>query len=72
MNKKPSLDLLMASAGNLLASMVLSGLILGYLLDSWLGTTPIFMLGFGALGLFGGFQRVHRLVGAKDGRSDES
>lgn len=52
--------------------MVLSGLILGYLVDSWLGTAPIFMLSLGALGLFGGFRRVHKMVGAKDRESDES
>mgnify|MGYP000753280653 CR=1 FL=1 len=72
MNKNPLSDVLMVSAGNILASMVLSGLILGYLVDSWLGTAPIFMLSLGALGLFGGFRRVHKMVGAKDRESDES
>ena len=71
MNKNPLSGLLMVSAGNIFASMVISGLVLGYLVDSWLGTQPIFMLSLGALGLIGGFQRVHKLLGAKDRDSHE-
>jgi len=66
MNKNPLSGLLMVSAGNIFASMVISGLVLGYLVDSWLDTRPIFMLSLGALGLIGGFQRVHKLLGVKD------
>ncbi len=72
MKKSPLSDLLMVSAGNVFASMVISGLLLGYLVDGWLDTRPIFMLGFGALGLVGGFQRVHKLLGAKDKQRHES
>ncbi|OYY75224.1 MAG: hypothetical protein B7Y40_02075 [Gammaproteobacteria bacterium 28-57-27] len=71
MNKNPLSGLLMVSAGNIFASMVISGLLLGYLLDSWLDTRPIFMLSVGALGLIGGFLRVHKLLGAKDKDSHE-
>lgn len=66
MKKNPLSDLLMVSAGNVFASMVISGLLLGYLMDGWLDTRPMFMLGFGVLGLIGGFQRVHRMLAAKD------
>jgi len=72
MNKNPLSGLLMVSAGNIFASMVISGLVLGYLIDSWLDTRPIFMLSLGALGLVGGFQRVHKMLGMKDKDRDES
>ncbi|MEE9327136.1 MAG: AtpZ/AtpI family protein [Cocleimonas sp.] len=49
-------------AGNMLASMVIAGFFLGYLVDQWLDKTPIFMLSFGALGLVGGMKRVHELL----------
>ncbi|MEW5838715.1 MAG: AtpZ/AtpI family protein [Pseudomonadota bacterium] len=66
MKKNPLSDLLMVSAGNVFASMVIAGLLLGYLVDGWLDVRPMFMLGFGVLGLIGGFMRVHKLLGAKD------
>ena len=72
MKKNPLSDLLMVSAGNVFASMVISGLLLVYLVDGWLDTRPIFMLSLGALGLIGGFQRVHKLLGAKDKQRHES
>jgi len=72
MSKNPLSGLLMVSAGNIFASMVISGLVLGYLVDSWFDTRPIFMLSLGALGLIGGFQRVHKLLGVKDRDSHES
>ena len=66
MSKNPLADLLMVSAGNVFASMVISGLLLGYLLDGWLDTRPLFMLALGGLGLVGGFMRVHQMLRAKD------
>lgn len=44
---------------------------LGYLLDRWLHTAPIFLLIFGALGFAGGiYEVIHRLTGkrAADGQ----
>jgi F0F1-type ATP synthase assembly protein I len=44
---------------------------LGYLLDRWLHTAPIFLLIFGALGFAGGiYEVIHRLTGkrARDGQ----
>lgn len=57
---KPSL--LHIGAGNIFASMIISGLILGYFVDQWLETTPIFMLLFGVLGFVGGMKRIHALL----------
>ncbi len=48
--------------GTLLASMVLSGFLLGYWTDVWLDTKPAFMLVFGGFGLVGGILKVHRLL----------
>jgi F0F1-type ATP synthase assembly protein I len=72
MNKNPLSGLLSVSAGNVFASMVISGLLLGYLVDSWFDTRPVFMLIFGALGLIGGFKRVHQLLGMRDREHHES
>lgn len=59
--KKPNkfkTNLLMAGAGNMLASMAISGFILGYLTDYILGTIPLFLIGFGILGAVGGVLKV--------------
>jgi F0F1-type ATP synthase assembly protein I len=72
MNKNPLAGLLSVSAGNVFASMVISGLLLGYLVDSWFDTRPVFMLIFGALGLIGGIKRVHQLLGMRDREHHES
>lgn len=49
-------------AGNVFASMVISGFIIGFFIDQWLDTTPIFMMGFGVLGLVGGMMKVHEMI----------
>lgn len=48
--------------GAILASMVLSGFLLGYWTDAWLDTRPLFMLLFAGLGLIGGILKVHKLL----------
>ena len=48
--------------GTLLASMTVSGFFLGYWVDVWLDTKPIFMLLFGILGLVGGMLKVYKLL----------
>ena len=55
-------SLLHIGAGNIFASMIISGLIIGYFVDQWLGTLPIFMLLFGVLGFIGGMKRIHALL----------
>jgi len=54
--------LLLIGVGTMLSSMVVAGFLLGYWVDDWLGTPPIFMLVFGGLGLAGGSLKVYRLL----------
>lgn len=49
-------------AGTILTSMALAGLLLGYALDSWLATRPLFMLVFGCLGFVGGMLNLCKLL----------
>jgi ATP synthase protein I len=53
------------SAGLRVMSEFVSGIIvgagLGWLLDRWLGTSPLFLLAFLALGFGAGFRNVYRL-----------
>ncbi len=53
---------LMLGVGSMLTAMIASGFILGYLIDSWLGTMPLFLLSFGVLGFIGGMLKVHKLM----------
>lgn len=54
--------LLLVSVGTMLTSMVVAGFLLGYGLDVWLETQPVFMLLLGALGFIGGIMKVYRLL----------
>ncbi len=54
--------LILISVGTMLSSIVVAGFLLGYWLDAWLGTTPVFMLLFGVLGFVGGFLKVFKLL----------
>ncbi len=58
--EKPNLILI--SVGTMLTSMILAGFILGFVVDSWLQTTPIFLLLFGFLGVLGGILKAYRLL----------
>ncbi len=46
----------------MLTSTVISGFLLGYGLDYWLETTPLFMLSCGALGFIGGSLKVYNML----------
>lgn len=46
----------------MLTSMVVSGFLLGYAMDVWIETKPIFMVLFGGLGFIGGFIKVYKLL----------
>ena len=59
-NKGPGL--LLISVGTMLSSMVIAGFLLGYGLDVWLDTKPIFMLIFGVMGFVGGILKVYKLL----------
>lgn len=52
----------MAGAGNMLASMGISGFIIGYLTDYIFGTNPLFLISFGLLGFVGGFLKVKDMM----------
>jgi len=54
--------LALIGAGTILTSMALAGLLLGYVLDNWLDTLPIFMFVFGCLGFVGGILKLHKLL----------
>jgi len=59
-SKKPGL--LLIGVGQILTSMIVSGFLLGYLLDLYFETRPIFLLILGGLGFIGGFLKVYRLL----------
>lgn len=62
MTKPKSPGVLLIGVGSILASTVISGFVLGYFTDIWLGTTPLFMLALGGLGFIGGFLKVYKLL----------
>jgi ATP synthase protein I len=48
--------------GTILSSMIVAGFLLGYGVDRWLDSQPIFMILFGGLGLGGGILKVYKLL----------
>ena len=62
--------LLQVGAGNMFASSVIAGLLIGFALDSWLETAPIFMLLVGGLGVVAGMRNARKSLLAT-GRDDE-
>lgn len=54
--------LLLISVGTMLSSTVVAGFLLGYWVDGWLETSPVFMILFGGMGLVGGFLKVFKLL----------
>ena len=54
--------LVLVGAGTMLTSMVVAGFLLGYAVDTWLQSRPVFMLICGGLGAIGGFMKVSRLL----------
>ncbi len=60
--KEKRLNLLLMGVGSILTSMIASGLILGFAIDWWLGTTPLFMMSLCALGFVGGLLKVLKLI----------
>lgn len=57
--------LMNVGAGNVFASTVIAGLLLGYGVDYWLGSAPVAMLIGGFLGFVGGMRNAHRLMQAQ-------
>lgn len=62
MSKAGGTGLALVGVGTTLSSTVLAGLLLGYGLDAWLGTLPLFMFILGCLGLAGGILKVYKLL----------
>ncbi len=71
-SKATKTSLLHVGAGNVFASMIISGLIIGYFVDQWLATLPIFMLLFGVLGFVGGMKKIHALLQYQNTGKDEN
>ncbi|WFE69426.1 AtpZ/AtpI family protein [Thiomicrospira sp. R3] len=67
-NTKPreNFNFLMIGSGQMYASMIISGFIVGYFIDYLVGTTPIFMLLCGLLGIIGGTLKVQRMMSQMD------
>ena len=59
---KKSPRFILIGVGTILSSMVLGGFLLGYWVDGWFDTKPIFMLLFAGLGFVGGTIRVYKLL----------
>ena len=64
-----------SSLGFVLAGSIAGGYALGWLLDRWLGTTPILALVFGFVGVAGGLIEILRILERwekRAGRNDSS
>ncbi len=64
--KKPALNFLLLGAGSMFTSMIIAGFIVGFAIDWWFETTPLFMLGCGMLGFVGGIMKVNKLLEKMD------
>mgnify|MGYP000216966463 CR=1 FL=1 len=53
---------ILIGVGTQLTAMVVTGFVLGYALDVWIDSKPIFMLIFGGLGFVGGILKVYKLL----------
>jgi len=62
MPKAKGSGLLLIGVGSMLTSMIIAGFLLGYWLDVWLQTQPIFLMLLGALGFIGGILKVYKLL----------
>ena len=62
MTKPKGTGLVLIGVGTMLTSMIIAGFLLGYFVDKWLNSPPIFMIVFGGLGMLGGFLKVYKLM----------
>ena len=62
MGKPKSTGILLIGVGTMLTSIIAAGFLMGYFLDKWFETQPIFMLLLGGLGFIGGFIKVYKLL----------
>ncbi len=64
--QKPPLPLLQVGVGTFISSMTVAGLILGYVVDYYIGTLPLFLLVFGFLGMLGGLIKAYKFLSLPD------
>ena len=62
MKKTKGTGLLLIGVGTMLTSMVVAGFLIGYWVDLWFQTQPIFLLLLGVLGFVGGILKVYKLL----------
>ncbi|MBI3771766.1 MAG: AtpZ/AtpI family protein [Gammaproteobacteria bacterium] len=62
MEKKQGAGLLLIGVGTHMTAMVVTGFALGYGVDTYFETKPLFMLIFGALGFVGGTLKAHKML----------
>ena len=62
MHRPKGAGLVLVGVGSILTSMIAAGFLLGYVVDVWLDSRPIFMLLFAGLGMVGGFLKVYKLL----------
>lgn len=66
MKKPKGTSLVLLGVGTMLTSMVITGALLGYVLDAWLATQPLFMLILGVMGFIGGMLKVYKMLSRPD------
>lgn len=59
--------MILIGVGTHLSAMVITGFALGYGLDVWLDTRPVFMMLLGGLGFVGGIHKAHKLLSGRLG-----
>jgi ATP synthase protein I len=62
MSKSKGTGMILIGVGSHLAAMVITGFALGYGVDAWLDTRPVFMMLLGGLGFVGGILKAHKLL----------
>jgi len=62
MSEEKRTGILLIGVGTMLTSMAVAGFGLGFFVDYWLDSQPVFMLIFGGLGLVGGIIKVHKVL----------
>ncbi len=67
MTKSSGAGMLLIGVGTHLAAMVITGFAMGYGLDVWLETRPVFMMLLGGLGFVGGILKAHQLLSSRLG-----
>lgn len=62
MKKPKSAAWVLIGVGTHLTAMVVTGFAIGYGVDSWFETKPIFMMILGVLGFVGGILKAYKLL----------